>query len=174
MGLRDGRTTVSKDGDVFASHLVKLHVTCPLIFGKMPFDLQFCPLKIESYWDTSDQVRFSVYNDLPVELNPTASIGGFTVRGGSGKAIVTEFSTGKFSALVLEMYVRAAQGPPLTRSASLVTRVYSARPRNTRPPSTVTSLTSPRSPVRPASIVPSEPLRRPGNSNATGNSICSQ
>lgn len=60
MGLRDGRTTVSKNGDVFASHLVKLHVTCPLIFGKMPFDKQFCPLKIESYWDTSDQVRFSV------------------------------------------------------------------------------------------------------------------
>ena len=60
MGLRYGRTTVSKNGDVFTSQQIKLHVTCPLVYGQMPFDRQYCPLMMESYWDTSEQVKFFV------------------------------------------------------------------------------------------------------------------
>ena len=79
------------------------------------------------------------YNDLPVELNPSASIEGFTVKSGDGKAIVNTFSTGTFSALVLELYVHASSNAPRSLAGRTSGLARTRNASHSHPPSHLTS-----------------------------------
>jgi len=91
---------IHPDGHILFSERLTMKLKCPMHLRYYPFDLQICPIRIESYAFRDSQLKIQWHNTQQIEINPdialpTFRLTEFLVR----KECSREHTTGDFSCL---------------------------------------------------------------------------
>jgi len=91
---------IHEDGHILLSERLSLKLKCPMHLRYYPFDLQICPIRIESYAFRDSQLKMQWHNTSQIQINedialPTFRLTEFLVRPECSR----EHTTGDFSCL---------------------------------------------------------------------------
>lgn len=91
---------IHRNGYILLSERLSLKLKCPMLLKYYPFDLQICPIRIESYAFRDSQLNIKWHEETQIGINeeialPTFTLSEFLVRPECSR----EFSTGSFSCL---------------------------------------------------------------------------
>jgi len=91
---------IHPNGYILLSERLSLKLKCQMSLKYFPFDLQICPIRIESYAFRAHQLRIKWHNETQIGLNGDISLPTFVLSEALVRPECTrEFSTGAFSCL---------------------------------------------------------------------------
>ncbi|XP_076029341.1 glycine receptor subunit alpha-2-like [Oratosquilla oratoria] len=101
---------INSTGYVLYSIRASLRLTCNMEFVLYPFDVQHCGIHLSSYANTDDIIKYHWKTDVPIALPEHLEIAQFDLIGQESSELTNAYSTGNFSGLRVDFYLRRQNG----------------------------------------------------------------